>query len=147
MVVSLSSARLPLSNISGVLPLDRRCQTIIYALLMETPTYRSFIANCALNHMLVKLAIQVDERLAHAAVNYWNTSGIRTGDGCIWRGEFRWKEHQSLNQGQWYYEGFEHISNRSKAETIKNVLTLVFMFLKLATLSWFLSANTHGLTL
>lgn len=128
MVVSLSSAHLPLSNISGVLPLERRCQTIIYALLMETPTYRSFIANCALNHMLVKLAIQVDERLAHAAVNYWNTSGIRTGDGCIWRGEFRWKEHQSLNQGQWYYEGFEHISNRRKQKLSKMSLLLYLCF-------------------
>lgn len=112
--ISVSSPHLLLSNISRVLPLER-CQTTIYALLMEIPTYRSFIANRALNHMLVKLAIQVDERLAHTAVNYWNTSGIRTGNGCIRRGEFRWKKYQALNQSQWYYGGFEYISNRSKA--------------------------------
>lgn len=96
MAISISSPQLPLSNITGVFPLETRWQITIYALLMEIPTYRSFIANRALNHMLVKLAIQVDERLAHAAVYYWNPTGIGTGNGCIRRWEFRCKGYQSL---------------------------------------------------
>lgn len=56
---------------------------------MKISTYRSFIADCALNHMLVKLAIQVDERLADTAVYDWNTAGIWADDGCIRRWEFR----------------------------------------------------------
>jgi len=39
--------------------------------------------------MLVKLAIQVDERLAHTAADHWNTAGIRADDGCVRRWEFR----------------------------------------------------------
>lgn len=63
---------------------------------MKIPTYRSFIANCALNHMLVKLAIQIDERLAHTAVYDWNSAGIWADNGCIRRREFRWKDSSHL---------------------------------------------------
>ncbi|KAI5193092.1 Ufm1-Specific Protease 2 [Manis pentadactyla] len=55
----------------------------------EAGYWKLFIANCALNHVLMKLAIQIDKRLAHSAVYYWNTTGIWTGNDCIWRWEFR----------------------------------------------------------
>lgn len=50
-----------------------------------SPSYCSFIADCALDHVLMHLAIQVDERLANAAVDNWHTAGIGAGDGCVRR--------------------------------------------------------------
>lgn len=45
----------------------------------------SFIADCALDHMLMQLSIQVDERLAYTAVDDRHTAGIGAGDGCVRR--------------------------------------------------------------
>lgn len=58
-------------------------------LVMETSTYRSFVANCTLDHVLVKLAVQVDEGLADAAVYHRNAAGIGAGDGGVRRWQFR----------------------------------------------------------
>lgn len=44
---------------------------------------RSFIADRALDDMLVQFAIQVDDGLADAAVDDGHTAGIRAGDGCV----------------------------------------------------------------
>lgn len=48
-------------------------------------TYCSFIADRALDHVLMQLPIQVDEGLADAAVDDGNTAGVRAGDGCVGR--------------------------------------------------------------
>lgn len=48
-------------------------------------TYCSFIADCALDHVLMQLAIQVDERLTYAAVDDRHTAGVGAGDGCVGR--------------------------------------------------------------
>lgn len=62
--------------------------------------WRSFITNCALNHMLVKFSIQVDERLAHATVDDGNTACSWTGDGCIRRWEFSsWAAFLQVRRG------------------------------------------------
>lgn len=45
----------------------------------------SFIADSALDHVLMQLSIQVNERLAYAAVDDRHTAGVGTGDGCIRR--------------------------------------------------------------
>lgn len=45
----------------------------------------SFIADRALDHVLMQLPIQVDEGLADAAVDDGNTAGVRAGDGCVGR--------------------------------------------------------------
>lgn len=48
-------------------------------------TYRGFVADCALDHVLMQLSIQVNERLAHAAVDDGHTAGVWAGDGCVRR--------------------------------------------------------------
>lgn len=76
-------------------------------------TYCGFVANRALHHVLVKLAVQVDERLAHATVYDWNATGVRAGNGGVRRGQLRWKD-TSLRQS--------HIVQMVGAQdTIKNV--------------------------
>ena len=102
-----------LKYIIGILPWGRRCQITADAFINGSLTYCSFIANCALNHMLVKFAIQVDEWLAHTTVYHWNATSIWTGDGGVWRGEFCWKETSDW-VSHTYYGWFEHVNNRSK---------------------------------
>lgn len=46
---------------------------------------RGFVADRALDHMLMQLSIQVDERLAYAAVDDRHTAGVGAGDGCVRR--------------------------------------------------------------
>lgn len=48
-------------------------------------TYCGFIADCALDHVLMQLPIEVDERLADTAVDDGHTAGVRAGDGCVRR--------------------------------------------------------------
>lgn len=47
--------------------------------------YRSFIADRALDDVLVQFAVQVDDGLADAAVDYGHTAGLGAGDGCVGR--------------------------------------------------------------
>lgn len=48
-------------------------------------TYRGLIADCALDHVLMQLSVQVDEGLAYAAVDDRHTAGVGAGDGCVRR--------------------------------------------------------------
>lgn len=48
-------------------------------------TYCGFIADRALDHMLMQLSIQVDERLAYSAVDDRHTAGVGASDGCVRR--------------------------------------------------------------
>lgn len=48
-------------------------------------TYRGFITDCALDHVLMQLSVQVDEGLAYAAVDDRHTAGVGAGDGCVRR--------------------------------------------------------------
>jgi len=48
-------------------------------------TYRGFIADCALDHVLMQLSIQIYERLTNTAVDDGHTGGIGARDGCVGR--------------------------------------------------------------
>lgn len=48
-------------------------------------TYCSFIADGAFDHVLMELSIQVDKRLAYAAVDDRHSAGVGAGDGCVRR--------------------------------------------------------------
>lgn len=50
-----------------------------------TPTYRGFVADRALDHVLMQLPIQVDEGLAHAAVDDRHAASVGADDGCVGR--------------------------------------------------------------
>lgn len=51
--------------------------------------HRGFVADGALDHMLMQLPIQVDDGLADAAVDDGHAAGVRAGDGRVGRGHFR----------------------------------------------------------
>lgn len=51
---------------------------------MASP-YRGFIADGALDHVLMQLPIQVDDGLAYAAVDDRHTASVGVGDGCVRR--------------------------------------------------------------
>lgn len=51
--------------------------------------HRGFVADGALDHVLVQLPIQVDDGLTHPAVDDGHATGVRAGDGRVGRGQFR----------------------------------------------------------
>lgn len=79
------------------------------------PTYGGLVAQRALDHVLVHLAVQVDERLAHAAVDDGNAARVRAGDCRVRRRQFRFqgtnsngiihllREHIEMRSGQSYH--------------------------------------------
>lgn len=50
--------------------------------------HRGFVADGALDHVLMQLPIQVDDGIADAAVDDGHAAGVRAGDGRVWRGQF-----------------------------------------------------------
>lgn len=47
--------------------------------------HRGFVADGALDHVLMQLPVQLDDGLADAAVDDGHAAGIGAGDGCVWR--------------------------------------------------------------
>lgn len=55
----------------------------------RTATHRGFVADGALDHVLMQLPIQVDDGIADAAVDDGHAAGVGAGDGRVGRGQFR----------------------------------------------------------
>lgn len=51
--------------------------------------HRGFVADGALDHVLMQLPIQVDDGLTDAAVDDGHAAGVRAGDGRVGRGQLR----------------------------------------------------------
>ena len=71
--------------------------THIHTYRSAVESYRGLVAHSTLHHVLMKLAIQVNERLTHPAVDDGYPPWVGTGDGCVGGREFSWRgETQQL---------------------------------------------------
>lgn len=94
MCTSVSNPHARRRHFAGALPLER-CQVAAEAVINKVSTHRRFVADRALDHVLVQLAIQTNEGLAHPAVHCRDATGIWAGDGRVRGRQFRCKDSRS----------------------------------------------------
>lgn len=63
-------------------------------------SYRGLIAGRAFDHMLMELAVQVDEGLADAAVDDGHAGGVGVGDGRVRGRKLRYKQNMGNVSGR-----------------------------------------------